>query len=592
MRASQHYLTSILICSVLVSAIGARPSSTRALSLEPVTPKADTLPQSPTVAPEPQAPSAPAVNVIYVNSSADTSPCDSGVWTLRCAIDFADSAIDVTDIRFTVYTVVLSDSLPTITHAGTWIDGVNGSNTVIRPLIDGSQLPFSIFTGYNIFTIAADDVTISNLQMINGAYNGNNVEISSGKNVAIAYNDLGIQADSSACPALSGGSDGVYIPRNSAGTSAVNVAYIYGNTISCHGGAGVEIRDATVSVGLDRNGSAVGNYIGTTDDGRHAAANHTQGVYVGKSSSTWITVTIANNTISGNSQYGIYLAGNGTDNTTICDNIIGLNYYTNTLPYAVPNGLGGVDVIGAANTRFGSCQALALQQSAKVDPSSLIIGQSGNIIAGNLGPGLHLRSASQTSLDGDSIGGNSLALSLGFTQDCIGNQEQGILLDGDTHDSALYPAAVACNDGAGVATAGQAISETNNLVAPTVIAFNSSLPIDRANDGVTRLNYPTIELVNTATITPVISGHACGACEVYLYAAIGDPGAAGGGGIKIGHATSSLSGYWEIQASPAITRVVPALSLAGFSAFSTDIAGSLYEMRPRPQVFLPLALKH
>ena len=84
---------------------------------------------------------APAVNVIYVNSSADTSPCDPGTWTLRCAINFANSAADVTDIRFTVYTVILSDSLPTITHAGTWIDGVNGSDVVIRPLIDGSHLP-------------------------------------------------------------------------------------------------------------------------------------------------------------------------------------------------------------------------------------------------------------------------------------------------------------------------------------------------------------------------------------------------------------------------------------------------------------------
>ena len=535
---------------------------------------------------------APAVNVIYVNSSADTSPCDPGTWTLRCAIDFANSAVNATNIRFTVYTVVLSDTLPTITHAGTWIDGVNGSDLVIRPLIDGSNLPFSIFTGYNLFTVATDDVTISNLQMINGAYNGNNIEISSGKNIAIAYNDLGIQAGSPACPALSGGSDGVYVPHNTAGTSAVNVAYIYGNTISCHGGAGVEIRDATVSVGFDRSGNALGNYIGTTDNGQHAAANHTQGVYVGKSFSTWITVTIANNTISGNSQYGIYLAGNGTDNTTICDNIIGMNYYTDTLPYAVPNGLGGVDVIGAANTRFGSCQALGIQQPARPGPSSLIIGQLGNLIAGNLGPGLHLTSASQTSLDGDSIGGNSLSRLAGYIPDCIGNQEQGILLDGNTHDSALYPAVVACNGGAGVSTTGQAISATNNLVAPAVVAYNGGLPIDRANDGVTPLNYPTIELVNTATITPVISGHACGACEVYLYAAIGDPGAAGGGGIKIGHATSSLSGYWEIQASLAITRVVPALGLAGFSAFSTDIAGSLYEMRPRPQVFLPLALKH
>ncbi len=534
---------------------------------------------------------APAVNVIYVNSSADTSPCDPGTWTLRCAIDFANSAIDATNIRFTVYTVVLSDSLPTITHAGTWIDGVNASNIVIRPLIDGSHLPFSIFTGYNIFTIAADDVTISNLQMINGAFNGDNIHITSGTNIAIAYNDLGIQAGSSACPALSGGSNGVYIPRNTGGTSTVNVAYIYGNTISCHGGAGVEIQDATVSVGFDQSGHTIGNYIGTTDDGQHAAANHTQGVYVGKSVSTWITVTIANNTISGNSQYGIYLVGNSTDNTTICDNIIGLNYFTDTLPYAVPNGLGGVDVIDAANTRFGSCQALGLQQPGKVNPSSLIIGLAGNIIAGNLGPGLHLVSASQTSLDGDSIGGDSRALLLGFTQGCIGNQAQGILLDGDTHDSALYPAAVACNGGAGVATTGLAISETNNLVAPAVVAYNGGLPIDRANDGVTQLNYPTIDLINTTTITPVFSGHACGACEVYLYAAIGDPGAARGGGMKIGQAISSFLGNWEIQASPTITRIVPSLSLAGFTAFSTDLTGSLYEMRPRPQVFLPLALK-
>ena len=50
MRASRRYLTLVLICFVFVLAIGTRSSSTRALSLEPVTAKADIATQSPTVA--------------------------------------------------------------------------------------------------------------------------------------------------------------------------------------------------------------------------------------------------------------------------------------------------------------------------------------------------------------------------------------------------------------------------------------------------------------------------------------------------------------------------------------------------------------
>ena len=107
----------------------------------------------------PHATQAAPTSTIIVTDSSDAATCLSAL-TLRCAIDFAN-AHPFTTINFdaSVVVVLLQNPLTVITGNGTWIDG-----TSVMPRIDGA---FWSGAAGNAFAINADNVTISNIKIVN-----------------------------------------------------------------------------------------------------------------------------------------------------------------------------------------------------------------------------------------------------------------------------------------------------------------------------------------------------------------------------------------------------------------------------------------
>jgi hypothetical protein len=102
----------------------------------------------------------------------------------------------------------------------------------------------------------------------------------------------------------------------------------------------------------------LGNYIGTTASGSNALANGSSGVFIGNGS-TGNTIggtnTAARNILSGNSQYGVLITDTNTTGNIVLGNFIGTDVHGSN---AVPNGYSGVLIGGGAGTNvIGSTNA-------------------------------------------------------------------------------------------------------------------------------------------------------------------------------------------------------------------------------------------
>ena len=134
-----------------------------------------------------------------------------------------------------------------------------------------------------------------------------------------------------------------------------------------------------------------GNYIGLNAAGTAALANSI-GIYLSASPNNVIGGTAAGegNTLSGNTNYGIYLVFGGTTGTQIQGNTVGLNAARSA---AVPNGSSGIELCCSASavmsTTIGGTTAAAA-----------------NVISGNTGRGVMLRTGSGTAILGNAIYGN------------------------------------------------------------------------------------------------------------------------------------------------------------------------------------------
>lgn len=256
---------------------------------------------------------------IVVDDGSDSASCAVGSYTLRCAIVYAN-ANPFTNIRFApgLAAVLLQGSLPTITGNGTWIDGSDAVGNYVGPRIDGA---FWSDAAGDAMTIDANDVTISNIRIVRTPAGGGHrdIHITGGKDIAVAYDYLGILPGAASCPA-SAADVGIEIAADTGGASGDGngVAYIYANVISCHHGEGVDNLGANfVYIGQDRSGNQAGNYIGTASDGIHAAGNGNLGIY-----SVGLNTAIDSNLIEFNAFGGIVDQGTGS---TIYANVVSSN---------------------------------------------------------------------------------------------------------------------------------------------------------------------------------------------------------------------------------------------------------------------------
>jgi len=302
-----------------------------------------------------------ANGAFVVNSSADTATMDNFL-TLREAIQVANGTLHgpfssaeaaqlggcvfedgyiiggcggfvFDDITFasSVTQINLTSYLPALTDAGTWINGSAGV-----PRIDAGGMSL---TG-NVFTVSGNDITISNLSIVNGDPSGvyADIWVASGKDARIAYNYLGTVPGATNCSpsgVTRNSANGVYVAPNSSGGSGANngVAYIYGNTIGCHSQDGIYVYGADyVYIGVQADGNTPdGNYIGT-NSGEVDLGNGRNGVSLQASDTDGVrSCVIQRNMIVRNHGDGIQLTGTGysndgsTSNNQIRSNLVFLN---------------------------------------------------------------------------------------------------------------------------------------------------------------------------------------------------------------------------------------------------------------------------
>ena len=436
-----------------------------------------------------------------------------GSVTLRCAINYANIPANAgTWIRFApgLAAVLLQSPLPAITGNGTWIDGHDIYDHCVCPRIDGLFM-----SSGNGLTISATNVTISNITVVNIPSNGADISIVGGINTAIANDYLGILPSATQCAGLpSAVGVGVFQDRAGIAGNDHGTAYIYANTISCHGGLGVDVANSNyVYIGTARDGTLLGNYIGTTSDGTRAAGNGDEGVKVELSEH----VTVRNNRIAYNANGGVTIVGS-TD-ISVYDNMLSANTW-----------------------------------------------------------GLHIRSGSAQFIVGNKIGMSPDGLLP------LPNTQEGILISGGS-GLHLLDNVVAYNGAAGIAVTGNtthASIENNNIYR------NGGLPIDLGNDGPTPnglngtagpnnwLPYPVVSAFSGSYVTGTVT---CYTCIIYIFKAVGNPAAPGGGGIYQTFVGTN-AGQWSVNLPYGLTRLDV--------TFTTNDDINTSEMSPRGQLMLPL----
>ena len=245
------------------------------------------------------------------------------------------------------------------------------------------------------------------------------------------------------------GGDGILIRENVIAGTSNNI--VYGNYIGTdvtgtsdmgNAGYGIQIADAfnniigsavlaerNVISGNDLTGisiwsslstgnTVIGNYIGTNAAGTGAIGNSDDGIRIGGGANA---NTIGDdrtagegNVISGNDDDGIEIVDESSDSNYIYGNIIGLD-------------ASGTSSIGNLD------DGVFVGNS----PDNIQIGGTGagrgNVISGNLGDGIHISGALTTSVD---VINNFVGTDITGTVD-LGNQENGVLLDGGANNSEI-----------------------------------------------------------------------------------------------------------------------------------------------------------
>src|SRR5207249_3820706 len=151
---------------------------------------------------------------------------------------------------------------------------------------------------------------------------------------------------------------------------------------------------------------------------------------------------------------------------------------------------------------------------------------------------------------------------IGTTADglqALANAREGVLIAGGS-GIFLSDNLVAHNHGAGIAITG---NSTHASIQNNQIHDNIGLPIDLGDDGPTANGahfppgpnnwraYPVV----TAYSGSLIQGTACPSCEVFLYKALGNPAAPGGGGAYVANVFANATGEWSANLPNNLTRL-------------------------------------
>ena len=392
---------------------------------------------------------------------------DSGTGSLRAAIAAVDAAPSTSVVTFSVSgTIVLASALPLIS-ANVKIDGTTAPGYAGVPVI-------AINANGNAGLVFATGS--SNAQLLGIA-----VDDASGNGVTLNASSVTIKSDyigvSLADVAAGNGGDGVSV-TGSNNTIAQNV--ISGNT-----GNGVSLHNAATN-------TIAANRIGTNAAGSAALANGRNGIWLTAGSTgneiggtVYTDAAGQSNDPTGNKgtttptfvvpALGNLISGNGADgvlidtlsvNNTLNGNFIG----TNAAGVAALGNAGdGVAINGAALNALIGCQ---------VNNNPFVYY---NVVGGNGGNGLHVTNADNVTVQGNffGIGADNTTI--------VSNADDGILIDGSSHNTqvgGVIPLGnvAAGNTKNGIEVSGTVAGFTTFNTFGGLLAFKGAAP--NGNDGV------------------------------------------------------------------------------------------------------------
>jgi GH25 family lysozyme M1 (1,4-beta-N-acetylmuramidase) len=205
-----------------------------------------------------------------------------------------------------------------ITGSGTNDNSVTDCNIGVNPagLVAGNQKDgVLIELGASSNLIESDSIS-------GNGQNGVHLSVAGTTDNVISSNHIG--TDANGTNFLGNTLDGVLI-ESGANSNTVGPF----NTISGNSQNGVHVSSASQN-------TILGNVIGTDDGGDSAIANSKDGVLIDGGGAQ---NSVTGNTISGNTQNGVHLFGDGSNQNTVSQNDIGIN---NSEDGAIPNGQDGV----------------------------------------------------------------------------------------------------------------------------------------------------------------------------------------------------------------------------------------------------------
>jgi parallel beta-helix repeat protein len=346
--------------------------------------------------------------IYYASDRAEISPGTSTAVDFR--VPATDPGFDGTVVRFRP-----TAGLPAL-GSGTTVDGqtqtsFGGNTNPAGPevLLNGSQLASEDRTAAGISFHGADS-TLRNL-VVNG-FGADGIRMLGSVTTRNVVAGTYVGTDHTGTAAVPNAFSGASMSDGAHGNTVGGTAAADRNVISGNDHYGV----ALVNAGTSGNRVA-GNLIGLNASGAAARPNGWSGVALFAGAST---NTVANNTISGNTDDGIIIANAGTDSNVVQGNRIGLNAAGAT---AVPNGSGGVAVFGGARSnRVGGPDA-GQGNAVSGNPSFGVLlsgtGTEQNIVAGNLigtnaagtgpvpntGPGVDIQAGAKSNTVGGSTAG-------------------------------------------------------------------------------------------------------------------------------------------------------------------------------------------
>lgn len=347
-------------------------------------------------------PAVPLTNLV-------TTTADVGPGSLRAAMYYATDHpgtvvqfnIPGSDPGYSngVFHIHLSGQLPTLAGNSMVIDGSTQPGFSGRPLIvvDASQIIPETFTS-DTFLIYSSSNQIRNISFSGFNWNGITLEYAGATNNTIAGCWIGL--DSTGSNAAPNAYQGILIGGGASGNFIGGTNTPARNVISGNSQYGVYITDSNTTANV-----LLGNFFGTDAGGSNALANGKSGVIVISNASGNIIgggAPAARNVISGNAEYGVYLAE--TTSNVISGNYIGIDAGGET---ALPNQKSGLGIYsGALNNLIGGTNAGAR-----------------NVISGNAQYGLYLSDpgTSNNTVSGNFIGTDAAgAASAGHQQYGVG----------------------------------------------------------------------------------------------------------------------------------------------------------------------------